>query len=69
MKPQELRELSVTELEDRIAEAEMQYRRYKFQNTITSLENPNLIRITRRSIARMKTILAEKLTADSSAEA
>ncbi|MBN8588933.1 MAG: 50S ribosomal protein L29 [Rhodothermia bacterium] len=64
MNTKEIREMSAVEIETQIAEQEAQYRKLKFQHTIANLENPMQIRNTRRAVARLKTILAEKLAAD-----
>ncbi|HRK72842.1 MAG TPA: 50S ribosomal protein L29 [Rhodothermales bacterium] len=63
MKTKEIREMSASEIEAQIADHEAQYRKLKFQHTIANLENPMQMRNTRRAVARLKTILAEKLAA------
>ncbi len=60
MKTFELRQLSDAELQKRIQEAEEQLAHLRFQKVISQLENPMKIRLTRRNIARMRTILRER---------
>ena len=60
----ELRKLSADELKAKISEAENTLVKLKFSHAVAPIENPMLIRNTRRQIARMKTILTalEKAT-------
>ncbi len=60
MKAFELRELSDAELTTRIQEAEENLAHLRFQKVISQLENPMKIMLTRRDIARMKSILRER---------
>jgi large subunit ribosomal protein L29 len=64
MKPSEIRDLSVEEIRQRIAEEEQELQQKRFQHAVAGLENPlSEIRIRRRRIARLKTILDQKATA------
>jgi large subunit ribosomal protein L29 len=55
MKQGEIEQLSLSELKDKIAEAQQQLSKLVFNHTVSSIENPMLIRHTRRGIARLKT--------------
>ncbi len=60
MKAAEIRELSDSEIRQRIAEAQEELFRLRFRSATQPLENPSLLRKLRRDIARMKTILRER---------
>jgi large subunit ribosomal protein L29 len=60
MKAFELRALSDAELIKRIQEEEESLANLRFQKVISQLENPMKLRLTRKDIARMKTILRER---------
>jgi large subunit ribosomal protein L29 len=60
MKPSEIRDLSVQEIEQRIAEDERELSQLRFRQAVAGLENPIILRDLRRDIARLKTILKEK---------
>ncbi len=57
MKIFQIRELPQPELEKRILEEEEILAHLKFQKATSQLESPIKIRTTRRTIARMKTVL------------
>jgi large subunit ribosomal protein L29 len=54
---EELKKLSADELKARISETEETLLKLKFSHAVAPIENPMLIRNTRRQIARMKTVL------------
>jgi len=58
MKIQELKELSVKELNEKLNEAVEAYNKMKLNHTISPLENPAQIKAARRDIARMQTELS-----------
>lgn len=61
MEADQIRDLSVEEIETRIDEEEEELEELQFQHAIRGrLENPILLRTKRRFIARLKTILNEK---------
>jgi large subunit ribosomal protein L29 len=65
MKAEEMRDLSETELRARIEDETEHLQKLKFDRAIAGqLENPALIQQTRREIARLKTVLNEKLSAE-----
>lgn len=65
MKAHELRELSLTELKARLKDEEQALRNMKFNRAIAGqLENPARVHLHRRDIARLKTIIHEKTSAE-----
>lgn len=60
MKVKEVRELATKDLEEKIQAEVARYNQMKLNHAITPLENPSELRLTRRNIARMKTILHER---------
>ena len=63
MKPQEIRELSVEEIKQRMISTEEELFRLKVQLTTKQLENPMKIREARRNVARLKMFLRQKESA------
>ncbi|ASJ09909.1 50S ribosomal protein L29 [Thermococcus sp. P6] len=62
MKPSEIREMSIEEIEKKIRELRMELAKERGVLTMgASLENPMVIRNLRRDIARLLTIKKEKL--------
>ena len=60
MKASELREMSVTELNAKLADLKAELFNLRFQHTINQLDNPQKIVEVKRDIARVKTVLREK---------
>ncbi len=60
MKTSEIREMSIAELHDRIDGARSSLETMKINHSISPLEDTSKIKKTRKDIARMLTILAEK---------
>ena len=60
MKPQEIRELSLDEIKQRLVSTEEELFRLKVQLSTKQLENPMKIREARRNVARLKMFLREK---------
>lgn len=61
MKAHELRELSLTELNARLQDEQETLQDMKFNHAVAGqLENPARVKMTRREIARLKTIIHEK---------
>jgi len=59
--PDQIRDLSIEEIDTRIDEEEEELEELQFQHAIRGrLENPLLLRTKRRFIARLKTIRNEK---------
>ena len=63
MKAAELRQKDVAGLETEVKELQKAHFGLRMQKATQQLNNTNQLRITRRSIARAKTILAEKQAA------
>jgi large subunit ribosomal protein L29 len=59
-KAAELRNLSMSELEARLDEAKEEYFNLRFQHESGQLEDVSRLRITRRNIARIKTVIREQ---------
>jgi large subunit ribosomal protein L29 len=55
MKSSEIRELTQTELEERLESEESMLVRMKMNHAVSPLDNPNKIVETRRNVARLKT--------------
>jgi large subunit ribosomal protein L29 len=66
MKPQDIRELTDEEIQDRLKELKEEQFRLRFRGATMELENPKLINQVRRDIARMKTIQRERELAQKS---
>ena len=60
MTANEIRELSVDQLDTQVKELKQELFNLKFQKTLGQLQNTNKIRQVKRDIARMKTIIVEK---------
>ena len=60
MKTSEIRELSLSEIQERIENEQAELNRMELNHTISPLENPMKIRESRRNIARLQTILRQK---------
>ncbi|HKL92374.1 MAG: 50S ribosomal protein L29 [Bacteroidales bacterium] len=60
MKTSEIRELTNTEIAERIEAENARLDQMKMQHSISPLDNPNQITNLRRDIARFKTILRER---------
>lgn len=60
MKTSELRELAPDALRARLAEERSELETLRFQNAITRLENPGILREKRKTIARILTLLNEQ---------
>jgi large subunit ribosomal protein L29 len=60
MRADEIRELSAGEIVSRIAELEEERFRLRFRSATEPLEDPLRLRVLRKDIARLKTILQAK---------
>jgi len=60
MKTQEVREMSIADLQDRIQVEKNNLDVMKLNHAVSPLEDTSKIKKTRKDIARMMTILAEK---------
>jgi large subunit ribosomal protein L29 len=62
MKASEIRDLNLEEMHRKVADLKEELFNLRFQHEIGQLENPQRMKLTRREIARIKTIIAEVTT-------
>ena len=60
MKVAGIRDMSVDEMRTRIAELREEMFNLRFRNSMKQLDNPLKIRVSRRELARLMTVLSEK---------
>ena len=60
MKPGEIRDMSVDDIDARISQLQEELFRLRFRAATQELENPMLLRTLRKDIARLKTVLRER---------
>ena len=60
MKSAEINDMSVQDLQERIATEKANLSQLKVQHAVSPVENPSIIKKSRRDIARMLTILRQK---------
>ena len=60
MKSAEIKDLSINDLQEKIAEMELLQQKVVITHSISPLENPLQIRWSRRDIARLKTELRKR---------
>ena len=60
MRADDIREMSVEEMQSRVGELEEERFRLKFRSATEPLEDPLRLRWIRKDIARLKTILRER---------
>ena len=60
MRARDLRDLTVDDLERKLAETRQELFNLRFQSATGALENPARIRLAKREIARVLTVLNEK---------
>ena len=60
MKTTEIKDMSVQDLQERIAAEKAKLASMKVQHAVSPIENPSIIKKTRRDIARMLTVLRQK---------
>lgn len=68
MKAVELREMTVEELRIRESELAEELARLRIQLSIKRLDNPRQAKIARRNLARVKTLIHEKMCAGEAAQ-
>ena len=59
MNAKEIRENSVSELKEKLADLKDELYKLRFQHAINQLDNPNRIAAVKKDIARVKTIIRE----------
>ena len=62
MKNNDLKDLSVEELKEKLISETEALRKMKFAHQVSAIENPIRIKATRRQIARINTLLHQKAT-------
>jgi large subunit ribosomal protein L29 len=67
MKAEEVRDLTVDQLRDQLAKLKKEQFNLRFQMASGQLENTARIRDVRRDVARIQTVLRQKLAAESAA--
>ena len=60
MKAAELRNMSASDLEKKLAELKDELFKLRFQHTINQLDNPHKIADVKKDIARVMTVITEK---------
>ncbi len=55
-----IKELSTIEMKERLEEEEKQLTKLKLNHAVSPLENPNIIKEYRRTVARLKTELRKR---------
>jgi large subunit ribosomal protein L29 len=60
MRQSEIRELSITELQEKLGQFKKSYADLKMAHAITPLENPLELRRVRRAVARLATELTKR---------
>ena len=61
MKMSEIKDLSIEELKRRLSDEEESLANLRFQLATSQLESPIKVRLVRRDIARIKTLLGQKM--------
>jgi large subunit ribosomal protein L29 len=69
MKMQEIRPLSIQELKEKAEALEEELFNLRFQEKMGQLSNPMRLRVVRRDISRIKTVIKEKISAEASSPA
>ncbi|MEL6111953.1 MAG: 50S ribosomal protein L29 [Pseudomonadota bacterium] len=64
MKASEVRDLSIDELKDKLLQLKKEQFNLRFQGATGQLEKTDRIAMVRKDIARIKTILTERVSAD-----
>lgn len=60
MKQSEIKEMSVEELKEKVADLKKQYEDLKMSHAVTPLENPLQLRFARRTVARLATEITKR---------
>lgn len=64
MKANEIRDISVAELNEKLAELNKELFNLRFQHAVNQLDNPQRMKAVKKDIARVNTIIREKESAD-----
>ena len=68
MKATDIRDLTTEEILARIADESEKMLRLRLNHAVSAIESPSEIRATRKNIARLKTILSERESAEQNTE-
>lgn len=60
MNASEIRQLADAEIVAKIKEEQMTLQRMKMAHAVSPIENPNRLRLVKKTIARLKTVLTER---------
>jgi large subunit ribosomal protein L29 len=60
LKPQQIREMTLAEINAKLGELEEELFNLRFRNAMKQLDDPLRIRIIKREVARLKTVLSEQ---------
>ena len=58
----ELQEMSAEDLQAELIESQSQYKKLKFDHAIKGLDNPMVIKVIRKDIARLQTEVSRRAT-------
>ena len=64
MKPSEIRSLKTEEIKAKLVDAREELMKFRFQRVTGQLTDTSRLRIVRRDIARLETIINERVTAE-----
>ncbi len=65
-KKQDSKDFTTQELQEKIQESQVKYKKAHFNHAISPLDNPLSLRAMRRDVARLKTELTKKTKAEKS---
>ena len=68
MKPSDIRALSEDQMKDELVKLKKEQFNLRFQAAGGQVENPTRAKIVRREIARIKTVLGQKVSAENAAK-
>lgn len=60
MKANDIKDLTATELEEKLAELKQELFNLRFQHSVNQLENPMRMKAVKRDIARVKTFIRKQ---------
>lgn len=63
-KKQDIKDLTVQELNDKVQESQIAYKKARFNHAVSPLDNPVSLREMRRDVARLKTELTVRTKAE-----
>ncbi len=61
---QDIKDLTVQELNDKVQESQIAYKKARFNHAVSPLDNPVSLREMRRDVARLKTELTVRTKAE-----